>query len=278
MVSEKEYSEYFLIHPCKSAYMRERSERICSVIIIIHLWFFRDKFVPLEIMETQIWTEIILASLNQVWLKFLSLLPNLVGALIVLIVGWIIAVILGRLVARALKILKVDVGLEKIGAKKSLEAARVKLDVANLLGALVKWFLIIVAFLAAADILNLPQVTQFLGSVLFYIPNVIVAVVILLIGILLANFLEKVVKGSVRVAKLSSAKFLGSLTKWAVTIFAGLAALIQLGIASSLLETLFTGLVAMLALAGGLAFGLGGRDEASRIIGRIRDDISSREE
>lgn len=229
-------------------------------------------------MITQTWTEVILISLSETWIKFLSFLPNLIGALIVLIIGWIIAVFLGRLVVRLLKLLKIDEGLEKFGVKKPLEAARVRLNVANLLGALVKWFLIIVTFLTAADILNLFQITQFLTSVLLYIPNVIVAVVILLIGILLANFLERLVKGSVKVAKLASADFLGKLTKWAIFIFAGLSALVQLGIAAVLLETLFTGLVAMLALAGGLAFGLGGRDEAARIISRIRSDISEREE
>jgi hypothetical protein len=229
-------------------------------------------------MQTQNWIEVILASLSKVWLKFLAFLPNLVGAVVVLIIGWVIAVFLGRIVTRILRLVKIDEGLEKIGIKKPLEAARVRLNAAGLLGALVKWFLIIVAFLAAADILNLPQVTEFLRSVLLYIPNVIVAVVILLIGILLADFLEKVVKGSVKVAKLTSAEFLGKLTKWVIFIFAGLAALVQLGVASTLLETLFTGLVAMLALAGGLAFGLGGREEASRIISKIRGDISAREE
>ena len=102
------------------------------------------------------------------------------------------------------------------------------------------------------------------------------AAVILAVAFLVANFVYAVVKGSTKVAGIVSATLLATVAKWAIVIFGFLAALVQLGIASSLINTLFIGLVAMLALAGGLAFGLGGKDEAAAILKRLRHEISER--
>jgi hypothetical protein len=111
--------------------------------------------------------------------------------------------------------------------------------------------------------------------VVLYIPNVIVAVIILLAGILLATFVRNVVKTAVEAAELASADFLSGIAKWAILLFSFMAALVQLQIAPGLINTLFTGLVAMLALGGGLAFGLGGKEHASRVLDRLRRDLSS---
>jgi len=108
-----------------------------------------------------------------------------------------------------------------------------------------------------------------------YVPNVIISVIILLAGILLANFVQRVVKSAVEAAKLQSADFLSGIAKWAILVFSFMAALVQLQIAQELIRVLFTGLVAMLSLAGGLAFGLGGKDHASRVLDRLRKDLSS---
>ena len=128
--------------------------------------------------------------------------------------------------------------------------------------------------MAATDILKLVQVTNFLNSIILYLPNVVVAAVILAVAFLVANFVYAVVKGSTKVAGLVSATLLATIAKWAIVIFGFLAALIQLGIATSLINTLFIGFVAMLALAGGLAFGLGGKDEAATILRKIRQEIT----
>jgi len=136
--------------------------------------------------------------------------------------------------------------------------------------------LILVFLMAATDILKLVQVTNFLNSIILYLPNVVVAAVILAVAFLVANFVYAVVKGSTKVAGIVSATLLATVAKWAIVIFGFLAALIQLGIASSLINTLFIGLVAMLALAGGLAFGLGGKDEAAAILKKIRQEITEK--
>lgn len=220
--------------------------------------------------------DVILSSLQTLWLSFVGFLPTLLAALIVFIVGWLIAIALGKLANRVIKIIKLDTLLTRIGLKKALAKAKLKLDSGQFFEELVKWFFIIVFLMAAADILGLYQVTELLKRILYYIPNIVVAVVVLLAAVIVANFLQRLVRASVEAAGLKAAGFLSGLTKWAVLIFGFVAALIQLGIAVTLIQTLVIGLVAMLALAGGLAFGLGGKDYAGRFIEKLRKDIEER--
>lgn len=226
-------------------------------------------------MVLQTWAEVVTASLQTLWAGFIEFLPNLLGAIIIFIIGWIIAVLLGKLVAQVVRTLRVDQILGKMGFKRSLEKANLKLDSGKFIGELVRWFFIIVFLMAATDILGLPQLTEFLKRVLLYIPQLIVAVLILLAAVLIANFLQKLVKASVEAAGLGSANFLAAVTKWAILIFAILAALLQLGIVPALIQTLFTGLVAALVISVGLAFGLGGKDLAMQILGRFKKDVSA---
>jgi len=141
---------------------------------------------------------------------------------------------------------------------------------------LVKWFFVIVTLLAVSDILELVAFSDFLTQVLLYVPNIVIAVLIMLAGVVMAAFSAKLVRASVLASRLHSAHFLGALTKWSVLIFAFLAALSQLGVAGALVNTLIMGFVAMLAIAGGLAFGLGGKDVAASWLEKIKDEISRR--
>jgi len=220
--------------------------------------------------------DVILSSLNTLWLSFIGFLPTLLAALVVFIIGWLIAIALGKLANRIIKVIKLDLFLIKIGFKKALAKAKLKLDSGYFFEELVKWFFIIVFLMAAADILGLSQVTEFLKGILFYIPNIVVAVIVLLAAVIVANFLQKLVRASVEAAGLQAAGFLSGLTKWAVLIFGFIAALSHLGIAVTLLNTLVIGLVAMLALAGGLAFGLGGKDQAARFIDKLKKDLGEK--
>jgi hypothetical protein len=224
----------------------------------------------------QTWGEAITMSLINLWERFIGFLPALIGAILVFVAGWIVATALGKVVEHVFKILKVDEAVEKAGTKARFKNAGVNLNIAKFLGGLVKWFLILVFLMAATDILKLVQVTSFLNSIILYLPNVVVAAVILAIAFLVANFVHAVVRGSTKVAGIVSATLLAAVAKWAIVIFGFLAALIQLGIAASLINTLFIGLVAMLALAGGLAFGLGGKDEAALILKKIRHEITEK--
>jgi len=220
--------------------------------------------------------DVILSSLESLWFSFVGFLPILLAALIVFIIGWLIAVAFGKLANRVIRIIKLDLLLTRIGVKKALAKAKLKLDSGKFFEELVKWFFIIVFLMAATDILGLYQITEFLKGILYYIPNIVVAIIILLAAVIVANFLQKLVRASVEAADLQAAGFLGGITKWAILIFGFIAALTQLGIAVTLLQTIVIGLVAMLALAGGLAFGLGGRDQAARFLEKLKRDIGER--
>lgn len=223
-------------------------------------------------MVLQTWGDVIVASLQQVWATVAVFLPLFIGAVVVFIVGWVVAVALGKVVEQIIKAVRLDALLSKLEFERTLERAGWKLNSGAFIGGLVKWFLVIVFLLASVNILGLTQVSSFLRDVLLYIPNVIVASLILIISALLGDVVEKFVRGSVGAAGYKGA-FVGVVARWAIWLFAFAAALLQLGIATALVQTLVTGLVAALALAFGLAFGLGGKETASDFLGKIRSEL-----
>jgi len=222
-------------------------------------------------MVLQSWTDVVAGSLQNLWYGFINFVPNLVGALIVLIVGLVVAAGLGLLVQKIFEALQLDGFLAKLGLKPYFERAGLKLRVSYFLGRLVYWFIVIAFLLAVSDSLGLYALSGFLTNVLNYLPNVIAAVLIMLVSVVVASFLRRTVVASVMGAKLAAPHFLGALTWWTVVIFGFLTALTQLDIAAAIIQTLVTGFIAMLALAGGLAFGLGGKDYAHHLLDKLRD-------
>lgn len=220
---------------------------------------------------------IVQAAFADLWSSVLGFLPRFLGALIVFLIGAIVASLLKKLVMRLAELLKLDLLTEKLEVKQMFEKAGIKLHIGALLGWIVKWFAVVVFLIAATDILGWSQVTSFLQEVVLFLPNVIIAVIILLVGILLANFTRRVVKSAVEAAKLEAGDFLASISRWSILIFSFMAALVQLQIAQDLIRILFTGLVAMLAIAGGLAFGLGGKEHASHALTKLRKEMTSGE-
>lgn len=216
----------------------------------------------------------IAAALQALYDKVISFLPNLIVAVLVLLIGWLIAEFLGRLVFKLLELIKIDHLANRLGMNHLAQRVGRKLSIAMFGQWLVKWFFIVGAFLAASDILGLNQVSTFLySSVLPYFGNVVVAVAILLIGSYAANFLADLVRGTLAVGQFKTSGTAVAITRWSIMIFAILAALSQLGIASSFLQSLFIGIVAMIAIAGGLAFGIGGSDWAKKILEKISQDM-----
>lgn len=218
-------------------------------------------------METvQSWGEALLMSLQTLWLKIVAFVPELLSALIVLIVGLILAGLLSKLVFELLKLTKVDVLIDKTGITKQFKSYGIKFSLSGLLAGVVKWFIIIAVLIVIADILNIPQITLFLERIVLYIPNVIVAIVILAIGLILGKAVFTLANSSLVAAKIEKhqAHTVATLAKWSLIVFSLLAALTQLNIASELIQILFTGIVVMFALAGGLAFGLGGKEHAAK--------------
>jgi hypothetical protein len=224
----------------------------------------------------QAWGQTVFVSFQEVWFGIASFLPTVLFALIVFILGWILAALLGKAVTHAIALLKVDSVFHGTEIERIVNRSGHNLNIARFFGVLVEWFIIIAVFLAVFDILQLPAVNLFLVSVLGYIPNVIIAVAILLIAAVAGEFLQKVVRGSMHATGVSTAALLGSITKWAIWIFGLLAALDHLQIAVALINTLSVGVVVALSLGFGLAFGLGGQQAASETIARIRNEISGK--
>lgn len=206
----------------------------------------------------------------------MSIIPQIVIALVVLIVGWIIANLLKKVVMSVFGTLKIDKALDAAGVDTLTERAGYKLNSGVFVGTLVKWFIIIVFFVAALDILNLNQATAFLSTVVLgYLPQVIVAVLILFGGFILASFMEKLVVAGVKATNVASPELLGKFARYAILIFTVLAALNQLAIAPELVQLLFAGLVFGCSLAFGLAFGLGGRDAAAEYLKKMSGGASN---
>lgn len=217
------------------------------------------------------WNDAVVASLQNVWTKIISYVPEILGALVILIVGLIVASLLGKLVKKLVHYTHVDKAIARVGVTQKFEDIGVHFSVSAIVGWIVKWFFIVVTLIAVVDILHLEQVNLFLQDVALYIPNVIVAVVILVIGLIIGQFTYQVIEKSTKASHLTAASghVLAMLGKWAIIIFSLMAGLSQLHIATQLIEILFTGLVAMLALAFGLAFGLGGRDKATKFLDEV---------
>jgi Conserved TM helix. len=203
--------------------------------------------------------------------------PNLVVAIVIVILGWLVGALLGRAIWQVFRSLKVDEALRRAGFEGFLRRGGVDLDSGAFIGGLVKWFVIVVFLVAAFDVLGLTQVNLFLQQVVIaYLPRVIVAALILLVGGVIGDIVERVVVTAARTAEIRSAHFAGAVSKWAVWIFAILVALSQLGIATAFSQTLFTGIVIAISLALGLSFGLGGQDAAARFIERLRGDMGGK--
>jgi len=208
-----------------------------------------------------------------IWERFISFLPNIIGAAIILIIGWILGVVVATIIDRLFRLVGLQALFEKAKVEEILKKANSEKDATSLLAAVAKWIIYLIALIAAANTLQLSAVSDFLNSILAYVPQVIAAVVIVLIGLVLAHFLAAVVRGSVKSAGLAFSDTASLVVRWSIIIFTVLAALAQLGIAENMINTLFIGLVAFLAVAGGLAFGLGGKDAASEFIETIKKEL-----
>ncbi len=217
---------------------------------------------------------IVQSTFQELWFQVIGFLPELLGAIVVFLIGLVIAWALRVVVEKVVMALRIDDLMIKLKVKDLFKKAGLSLHVGRLLGWIVKWFIVVVFLIAAADILGWSQITAFLNDVVAYIPNALVAVVILLVGIVLGSFVFEVVEKAVKASKMGGERLLAGIAKWAIFLFSFIAALQQLGIASALLQTITTGLVAMIAIAGGLAFGLGGQEHAKKFLSKLRSDIS----
>lgn len=200
------------------------------------------------------------------WQGFLGFIPQVIGAIVVFVIGWIISEVVERVVTDILKRVQFNQLFAGTGWKDALEKAEIKVNPAEFVGGLFKWALLIVFLLAAVEILGLTQFATFLTNVLGYIPNVLVASLIFVVAVIISELTEKILRVTVERAGMGSGHFVEVIVKWSIWIFAIMAILLQLGVTPFLLQTMFTGVVAFLVVAGGLAFGLGGKEVAGEFL------------
>jgi len=207
------------------------------------------------------------------WKGFIDFVPELIGALIVFFIGWLISIGIGKLVTEILRKVKFNRIFEKGGWKSALEKAEIKVDASAFIGAIFKWVLMIVFLLAAVEILGFVQFAVLLTNVLGYLPNVIVAALIFVVTVIIADILEKVVRAAVEGIKVGYGRLVGAIVKWSIWIFAILIILYQLRIGQPFMADLFRGIVAMIVISVGLAFGLGGRGVATEILQDLKGKL-----
>lgn len=217
-------------------------------------------------MAQEFWID----SAQRLILSIVDFIPALLGVILLVIIGWLVAVVLARLVEKVIDFLKVDKLLRKAKTDLYLERVGIKLNSGRFLGQIVYWIVILVLVLAVSDKLGLFALSEFLYRAISYIPNLVAAVFILIIAAVIAEFVRTAVKTSAMSAKVSSAKLLGTLSWWVVIIFGLITALKQLGVDTALIDIAIQGIIMGGALAFGLAFGLGGKNYAEQTLERLR--------
>jgi hypothetical protein len=213
-------------------------------------------------------TTVVSGAWNAFATKITAFLPELIGAIIIFILGWIVARLFKLAVVKLLILVRFDKATDKTGVKGFLNKGNITKAPSEIIGSLVYWFAMILVIIASLDALGLPIVSDLLNSIFLYIPNVVAAIIVLILGLLLGNLLSAVVRTAAANAGLKSAEGLGKLALYAIVFFSGAIALIQLDIGEEIVGAAFVIAFGAAALALGLAFGLGGKDVAADYLKR----------
>jgi hypothetical protein len=209
--------------------------------------------------------------------NLLMFLANLLLAVVVFIIGYLISAGIGRIVAEILKSVKFNRLFEKEGWKTALDRASVHVNPSEFIGAIFKWVFVIVSLLVAVDILNLVQFGGVLTEVLNYLPNVVVAALIFVVAVIISDILEKLIRVTVERMRVGYGYVAASIVKWAIWIFTIFLILDQLLPQSELIKTLYMaivwGIVGSIGLGVAIAIGLGGKEAAAEIINDMKEKI-----
>ena len=211
-------------------------------------------------------TDTLMASFRDALSMVLSAIPRILGFIIIVAIGWFVSSLLARAVTGLLRAIRFDELMQRSGLAEFTNKMGTGLDSAGIIAGLVKWLTRIVVLLVAFDVLGLPAVSDVMRQLLLWLPNLVVAIFVLFIGGIAARALGNVIRGATAEAGFANPETLANVVRTTVWAFAIVVAINQLGIATNLITTLFTGFVSALAIALGLAFGLGGRDLASRTL------------
>jgi hypothetical protein len=223
------------------------------------------------------WGDVFNASLQNLWWGFVQFAPKLILAVLLFIIGWVLGSLIARAFEQVFNALKIDNFFRSIKIDNFFRKAGMNLNSGYFVGQVIKWFVVIIFLLPSLNLLGLDDVALFLrDDVLGFLPKIIIAAFVLIIATIVADFLSKTIKAGTQAMNLKSANMLGSLVKYVVWVFAFIIALGQLGIAEGYMNTLFAGIIGMFAVAGALAFGLGGKEAAGRLIEKLGEDMAQK--
>ena len=220
------------------------------------------------------WENLFLDPVREMLTKIMAYLPVLLAALVILIVGWIVAKIIRTIVNGMLKVVRFDTLTDKAGISEVLRKGNIKMTAREVFSGLVYWLVIIMVLVMVANALGLPKASDILSNLFAYVPKVIAALLVLVVAMFLASFVSGIVQTVAANAKLPKPDLLAGISRWAIIIFAVTIALAQLGIAVLLVTTTFNIILAGIVLALALAFGLGGKDAAARYLDELRQKRS----
>ena len=218
------------------------------------------------------WSEAMMTSLAGGLAMFFAAIPKVIAFAVILVVGWFIANLIARLAARVLRLVRFNELSQRSGFTAFVRNIGVQTDPAGFLGLVAKWFMRLIVLVVAFDALGLPAVSDVLRQLLLWLPNLAVGIVVLVIGGLLANAAAGIVRGATSSAGFAHPELLATVARVSVWIFAIIVAVNQLGIAQTLVNTLFMGAVALVVIALGLSFGLGGREVAAKLLAKWYDE------
>lgn len=224
------------------------------------------------------WGDVFNSSLQELWWGFIQFVPSLILAIVLFIIGCVLGSLIAKAFEQVFVALKIDKLFHTVGADDLFRRAGVSLNSGYFVGQVVKWFVIIIFLLPSLSLVGLDSIGDFLkNDVLSFLPKVIIAAFVLIIATVVSDGLSRAILAGAKSMNLRSAHMLATVAKYAVWIFAFIIALEQIGVDSAYLQIMFTGLIAMLALGGALAFGLGGKDAATRLLSKIGSEVSDRQ-
>lgn len=222
------------------------------------------------------WNVIVIEPVKAMLVRTATFLPTLIGILVILIVGWVIAAVLKNVVVKLLKTIQFDTASEKSGLADVLRKGGIKNTLSELMGGLIYWIVMLLVFMAALNALGMTAVASLLDKVILYIPNVIAAIFIISLGIFFASVIGSIVMTASSNAGIKQAKLLNQLTRTLIVIFAVIMTLEQLNIATVILTTTTTVLLGAIGLAFAIAVGLGSKDIAGKLMSELVDKLKGK--
>ncbi len=219
------------------------------------------------------WQTTVMEPVTAMWTRVLGFLPTLISVIVILVVGWILATLIQKVVTRFLKLARLDTASEKTGIANILTKGDINYTLSEIIGILIYWLMMLVVILAAVNALQLTVAAELLNRVILYMPNVIAGIFILVLGIFFATIVANAVRTTAANAGIAQARSLGQATQIIIGVFVFVEALKQLQIDTTVIDLLLKAILGALALGIGLAIGLGCKDIAAKYVSQLIDSF-----